>query len=231
MSIDEIRENPGITAPLVTAGGHWLPSTIRDYNYRCGGGVSGIYWFCDRQRIRAVPAQSLPQPLEHFKTFSIFYCAGLGFWVLHGDGTAPHSGSAWRPLRFDLGPNGSSYMTPAGNKETLLCQRTDQLWAHKLLPNIYHGPQTQHPGQGGLCGELPIFLALAALSMQPHLLQQWLPWMFQDSKWHMHSLPHGWQHGRGVVVNVYTCPSSWAEGSSKQDLVHFEDGDYGKYCN
>lgn len=175
----------------MTQSGHWLPSTNESYNYRPGGGISGAYWFCDRQRIRAVPAQNLPQHLQHFKTFSVFYCAGFGFWVLQGDGTAPYSGSAWRPLRFDSGPDGSAYLTPTGSSETLLCQRTDQLWAHKLLPNIYHGPQTQDPSQGGLCGELPIFLALAAMSMEPQFLQQWLPWMFQDSRWHMHGLSPG----------------------------------------
>lgn len=189
--IDEIRENPGI-APRTTTSGHWLPSTIRDYNYRCGGGVSGAYGFCDRERIRLLPPSSVhPQSLEHFKTFSVFYCAGFGFWVLEGDATAPHPDSVWMPLRFELGPDGSSYMTPTGHSETLLCQRSDQLWAHKLLPNIYHGPQTQDPGQGGLCGELAIFLALVALSMQPELLQQWLPWMFQGSRWHMHGLANG----------------------------------------
>jgi hypothetical protein len=188
--IDEIRENPGIN-PKATNTGHWLPSTVRDYNYRSGDGVSGLYWFCDRQRIRAIPQDGLPKDLEHFRTFSVFYCAGLGFWVLRGDGTAPHPGDSWTPLRFDLGSDDSAYLTQAGVSDHLFCQRTDQLWAHMLLPNIYHGPQTTDPRRGGLCGDLSIFLALAAMSMQPEHLRQWLPWMFQNSQWYPHSLSNG----------------------------------------
>jgi len=139
-----------------------------------------------------VPAVSLPQPLNHFKTFSVFYSGGRGFWVLRGDGTAPPSDESWHLLRFEHGATDrSSYLTPAGNGDTLRCQRTDQLWAHMLLPNIYHGPQTQNLTHGGLRGELPIFLALIAMSMEPTNLQQWLPWMFQNSQWQTHSLQRG----------------------------------------
>ncbi|KAF2826938.1 hypothetical protein CC86DRAFT_292399, partial [Ophiobolus disseminans] len=221
-----IRENPHIT-PLATTDGHWIPSTTPQYNYRSGGGLSGAYMFCEKTRIRPVPADSLPRSLNHFKTFSVFYSGGRGFWVLRGDATAPGPDECWHPLRFEHdATDKSSHLTPAGNGDTLKCHRTDQLWAHMLLPDIYHGPQTQNPQHGGLRGELPVLLALVSMSMDPGNLQQWLPWMFQNSQWHTHSLPHG-----RVVVDVYTCPQSWAGGSIVQDLVDFENGVYGKYYN
>ncbi|KAH4033774.1 hypothetical protein HBH70_108900 [Parastagonospora nodorum] len=228
--IDEIREHPDIR-PSCTTSGHWIPSTSTGYNYRSGGGISNTWWYNQTDRIRQVPVQSLPQPLNHFKTFSVFYSGGRGFWVLQGDGTTPDPSEAWMPLRFEPVADGSSYLTPAGACDTLQCQRPDQLWAHKLLPNIYHGPYTQNPNYGGLRGDLPIFLALVALSMDPANLPTWLPWMFQGSQWHPHTLDHGWQHKRGVVVSVYTCPVTWAGGSTTKDLTNLEDGAYGKYFN
>jgi hypothetical protein len=112
--------------------------------------------------------------------------------VLHGDATNPSPGTAWNPLRFEHGQiDESSYLTPAGEEEAMQWQRTDQLWAHMLLPTIYHGVLPPDPQYGGLVGELPILLALAALSMQPTALPQWLPWMFQGYRWNTHALPHG----------------------------------------
>jgi hypothetical protein len=133
--------------------------------------------------------------LSHFKTFSLFYCPGLGFYVLRGDGTAPAQGETWNTIRFGHEADGSSYLTPAGANETLQCQRPEQQWPHKLLPNIYHAvPQTQDPRPGGLIGELPIFLGLAAMSMDTASLRTWLPWMFQGSRWHVHNLNLGCKH-------------------------------------
>jgi hypothetical protein len=152
--------------------------------------VTDTYWLCDGSTIHLLPNHTIP-PLEHYKTFSVFYCAGLGFYVLHGDGTAPAPGETWRTIRFDPVTDGSSHLTPTGASETLQWQRADQQWAERLLPNIYRGTQTQDPRLGGLQGELPIFLALAAMSMGTASLPQYLPWMFQNSRWHMHSLNIG----------------------------------------
>ncbi|KAH8731809.1 hypothetical protein GQ44DRAFT_800384, partial [Phaeosphaeriaceae sp. PMI808] len=218
-----IRENPGIV-PLTTNEGTWIPSTTHGYNYRSQEGVSNTYWFCENTRIRSVAQSTLPRPLNHFKTFSIFYSAGRGFWILRGDGTTPDPGEAWHPLRFENGAaDRSSYLTPAGGVETLDGFSPHQRWHHMLLPDIYHGQQIANTNQGGLRGELPIFLGLVAMSMCATNLLQWLPWMFQNSTWQVHNLPNG--------LNVYTCPATWGEGSTKVDLERFESGAFGKYYN
>jgi hypothetical protein len=56
-----------------------------------------------------------------------------------------------------------------------------------LLPDIYHAPaRTQDQNYGGLTGELPILLALIALSMPPSYLPQILPNMFAGGAWQVH---------------------------------------------
>jgi len=112
----------------------------------------------------------------------------------HGstDATSPPPAETWHPLRFDHGhPDYASYLTSSGAEDTLDCQRNDQAWIHMLLPSVYHGKEIQDPRYGGLIGDLGIFLALVAFSMEPKHLQQWLPWMFQNSAWQTHSLGHG----------------------------------------
>ena len=193
----------------------------------------------------------MPQ-LREFKTYSLFYSRGFGLWVLNSDATNPRAGTAWHPLRFDHGHiHQSSYLTHAGQEEAMEWQRNDQSWAYMLLPTTYHGAAPPDPRYGGLVGELSILLGLAALSMPPANLQQWLPWMFQESQWRTHALHHGREflstcylvistadrdagtHKRGVVVTVYLCPPNWAGGGSQQDLLHYETGEsrYGKYYN
>lgn len=147
--------------------------------------------------MRSVPSDSLPHPLNHFKTYTVFYSGGRGFWVLYGDGTNPPQDQAWHPLRFDnTATDKTSYLTQTGNGDTLRCHRSDQLWAHMLLPNIYHGPRTQNLNHGGLTGELPIFLALIAMSMEPTNLQSWLTSMFTGQRWQTHSLPNGCMYAK-----------------------------------
>jgi hypothetical protein len=130
-------------------------------------------------------------PYTHFKTFSLFYTHGFGFWALNGDGTNPPQGASWHALRFDHDKHNRSYLTTAGEHAAMQWQRLDQAWAHMLLPTTYHGVHTQIPHHGGLIGELPILLALVAMSMEPANLKQWIPWMFHDSAWQTHSLKNG----------------------------------------
>jgi hypothetical protein len=110
-----------------------------------------------------------------------------------------------------------------------------------LLPEIYHGPPTLHTPYGGLTGDLTIFLALMALSMQPEYLSVVLPMTRSSGKWKTHLYPHGSKFNnsvavtganntgndkRGVIVTVY-CSSEL--GSTPEDLQAYENGVYGKY--
>ncbi|KAF2819668.1 hypothetical protein CC86DRAFT_306786, partial [Ophiobolus disseminans] len=234
--VDEIREHPDIV-PMYTPTGMWMPSSNPGYNYRLveGHGVSDLWWYHDENTIRQVSFSSPPDlSRSEFKTYSVFYSSGFGFWVLEGDATVPTLGEAWHPLTFDHDEMDlASYMTSAGSQSTLRVHSADQRWPHMLMPDIYHGPTALHKGYGGLVGELPIFLALIAFSMVPENLQQWLPLMRRAGSWQTHSLPHGRTHKRGVVVQVYTCPSTWAGGSSRQSLTEYELGRsmFGKYYN
>lgn len=150
----------------------------------------------------------------------MFYSTGRGFRVLRGDGTNPPPEESWKCLRFDhIGY--TSFLTNAGRKEALKCQRSDRPWAQYLLPNIYHGPKTSSPAKGGLLGDLPIFLALLALSIGPENLPS-LAQLFTSNGWQMHNTHPAWTHKKGVVVDVYT----WNGGSNPQTLTAYEYGQF-----
>ncbi|PVI04364.1 hypothetical protein DM02DRAFT_651753 [Periconia macrospinosa] len=234
--IDEVSENEA--APFnVDNRGHWIPSTNAHDNICPGGGASGIWWYCNGQRIQALPNVSQPPAgSQHFKTFSMFYSTGYGFWVLKGDATNPRSlaAEAWHPLRFDYEDTDvDTYVTNAGTKFCLNWTRPDQRWPRLLFPDIYHNfsmrtPNTQY---GGLRGELPVFLALIAFSMAPGLLAPMLPQMFTNGSWRVHGYAPGRIDRRGVVVYVYTAPSSWAPNSTLNELLRYEHGEYNPYYN
>lgn len=228
--IDEINQSP--TAPLRSDSyGNWIPSVRRGDNIRVNAGASGILWYCDGQRIQGLTNNALPPGSRFYKAFSVFYCDGFGFWVLRGDATNPPAGEAWQSLWFDHDRTDySSYLTNAGTERTLRCQRPDQIWPDMLLPTIYQTrPVPTDQRYGGLKGELAIFLALIAFSMDRQYVRQLIPQMFTGGVWARHSLPHGRVNQRGVVVNVYTCPSSWGHNNTAQELSNYEDGVGGKY--
>ncbi|KAF2685377.1 hypothetical protein K458DRAFT_301218 [Lentithecium fluviatile CBS 122367] len=232
--IDEIAEHH--TAPVVvTSQGHWVPSTVAGANRRMSDGVSGVWWFCNRQQLHQIPNGQLPAGASYHSAFSMYYCAGYGFWVLKGDVTAATNNmvEAWRPLRFEHdGQDYSSYLTNAGQSHTLRCQRPDQHWPQMLLPDIYQThPMPTHQSYGALKGDLGIFLALIAFSMSKEDLQQYLRSMFLSSRWQVHGLAHGRVNQRGVVVNIYTCPTDWAGGSTSEDLNRYQNGEYNPYYN
>lgn len=99
-----------------------------------------------------------------------------------------------------------------------------------LLPNIYQTrPVALDQRYGGMKGELPIFLALIALSMDRQYVRQILPQLFTGGAWGLHRFPNGRVHQRGVVVYVYTCPSSGAANTAAQELSNYEEGVREKY--
>ncbi|KAF2203806.1 hypothetical protein GQ43DRAFT_239903 [Delitschia confertaspora ATCC 74209] len=229
--IDEIQQAPD-ALPYANAYHHWIPTTNANANVRRSGGASGVYFRCDGQRIYPLQGGTLPQGSAFYKAFSVYYSIGRGFWVLEGDATTttPHDhGQVWMPLTFDH-ENYSSFLTNAGEHNTLAAQRTDQRWPAMLLPDIYHAQfptNAAHQSYGSLTGELPIFLALLAFSVERQNVQWAVTNCFRNGKWRAHNQQrHGRIHQRGVVVYVYT-----TTGSTPSELDQFEKGNLGKYFN
>lgn len=173
--------------------GHWVPSHRPGDNFIENEGVSGIWWICDGNRIYRFDQNKLPVGTTHYKTYSVFFSGGGGLRILYGDATNPRAGDAYRSLGFyhNEADGFSSSLTNVLQEATLRCQRADQAWVNMLLPNTYHGPITTTPGYGGLKGELPIFLALIALSMPAASLYEQLPRMFQNGAWQVHNGRYG----------------------------------------
>jgi hypothetical protein len=161
-------------------------------NFTPGIGVSGKYWFCDGLRICEIP--QLPSNAQRYKTYSVYYASGAGFWVLNGDARNPPNTEAFHKLHFeyyDHNNDYSSYLTHAGQHPALRLQPQDRNWVDMLLPSIYHShtpaPNNQY---GGVIGELPIFLALMAFTTPREYLPTVLPRMFNEGRWITH---HQWQ--------------------------------------
>lgn len=171
--------------------GHWEPSTNAGANVRRGGGVSGVWWYCNKQYFQAVELDDGP-PIGSslYKTYSVYYSDGCGIWVMDADATTLTNGDwhSWHTLTFDHYDDYSSYLTNAGEHHTLCIQRSGQRWPTLLLPDIYHTGRriTSASQYGGLIGELPILLGLIALSTPRAWLPNVLPTMFMGGKWQIH---------------------------------------------
>jgi hypothetical protein len=240
--VDEIREGPTIV-PLADNFNPWIPASVSIPNAHQlrGGGASGILFRCDGQRITSLGVQAAdPQGCVFFKEYSVYY--NQGFWILAADATRISNDEHWGKLYFDHEDDYSSYLTNAGENLTLACQRQDQRWPRMLLPNIYHGPNTPFQQYGGLCGELPIFLALMAFSIQRDHVNWWLQNSFVNGQWRTHHYGPGCEYlaffsenqgltaclgeyQRGVRVKVWVAPDSVNE------LQAYELGQLGKYFN
>lgn len=221
-------------------------------NFTPGVGVSGKQWFCDMLQIYEA---QIPADAQLYKTFSVYYVGGVGFWVLNGDARRPPIDDDWHPLQFAYyNEDYSSYLTHAGQWQTLRLQPQDERWADMLLPSTNH-THTRATGTryGGLTGELPVFLALLAFSTCREYLPNVLPTTLSNGAWistHAWQMPSKWGplyrahrplifagiHQRGVVVTVYTCPPTYRptadpnwKGSTSTDLYNYEMGYRGKY--
>ncbi|KAF2626533.1 hypothetical protein BU25DRAFT_422308 [Macroventuria anomochaeta] len=230
--INEVREHPNVQ-PAVDMNGNWEPTATPGYNYVVSGGVTNLWWLCDGNRIRPSPLaeHKLPPGMVHYKTYSLFYSDGRGFWVLRGDATNPTHDEPWLPLCFDHDENDgfSSFLTNARSEPALRCRRTDQTWVKMLLPDVNHGSVVvESRQQGALKGELPILLGLLAFSIPIESLQQYLPSMFHSGTWQQYDMANGRNHKRGVIVEVYACPTSNG-GTTAEALKDREDGLTGKY--
>ena len=214
--IDYIREHPS-HKPLVDAVGTWYPPKSRGMNQMIGGGVSGLYWYCNGHSISQVAY--LPDNCPHFKTFSVYHHKGI-FWASRCDATAVQVGDGdhdtayqdpgdvpegedegWHLLSFDYEDEEneqqtySSYITNAGQHNRLRTQRSNQTWPRMLLPNHYHAPEPSRTNDeylqyGGLTGELPLFLALIAFSVDADFVGWALHTCFREQSWRTHNIDH-----------------------------------------
>jgi hypothetical protein len=113
--------------------------------------------------------------------------------VLKGDARRPPDDDDWHPLQFSYYNDNdySSYLTNAGQAQTLRLQPQDRSWANLLLPTTNHThTQSNHVNYGGVVGELPIFLALLAFTTSREYLPNVLPRLFINSEW---VTSHSWQ--------------------------------------
>ncbi|KAG9193191.1 hypothetical protein G6011_03226 [Alternaria panax] len=233
--IDEIFENLGDAPDHLDCHGIWKPTTApyasHDYTPRVG--ASGKTWLCDGLQIRET---SFPWTAQLYKTFSVYYASGAGFWVLEGDARNPPNDDVFHKLQFNyhLYPPESSYLTCSGQHNMLRVQ-PQRGWANMLLPDIYHTNAAPSSAQyGGLVGELPIFLALMAFTTSREYLPFVLPHLFTAGNW---VTSHTWQftrnERRGVVVKVYNCPADILpqkpRGSTSNDIYRYEIGETAKY--
>ena len=189
--IHEVREHQNVQ-PSADTNGYWLPSHVPGHNVVVPEGVSNAWWICNGNVIWTVPEAQLPDK-QYYKTFSVFFSGGFGFRVLRGNATVPAAGEAWQPLGFehDKKDAHSSYLTNVMQQPTLRSHRTNQAWVPMLLPNTYHGPRSTNQNRGALKGELPIFLALLALSMPKDQVMASLPRLFTGGNWQLHALGNG----------------------------------------
>lgn len=150
-----------------------------------------MWWLCSTDGIQQLPR--LEQGANPYQTFSIYYSGNFGFWIMRGDATNPPPAETWQRLMFDYdGHDSTSYLTNAGTMERISCQSPSQDWASMLLPIQYQCQPSLLPrGQGGLRGDLAIFLGLLALSMEPHYLTRQLLLQFRGGSWQRHKLPRG----------------------------------------
>ena len=156
------------------------------------GGTSGIYWYCDGSSIRSITEDGMSTKLRPYKTTSMFFSGGFGFWVMNGDASDLKDGGTWCLLSFDHDDSDGypSYLTTENASPTLRCHHEAQIWPGMLLPVVYLGPPTKYgeQGGGGLKGELPIFLALIDFALDPDHLQSHLPSMFHSGSWRAYNM-------------------------------------------
>jgi hypothetical protein len=200
-----MREDPEHT-PRVDPSGRWLPPRSLGGNKLIGGNASGKYWHCTGNSIIPAEGNKLPLGCYHFKTFSVYYDHGT-FWSTRGDASTNLIGAGdsnkesgtghcedWRCLTFDYdAPTYASHLTNAGEYYRLRTQRLDQDWPRMLLPEHYHAlssSHTEYQQYGGLTGELPLFLALIAFSVDATYVHWALQACFQDESWTTHDLNH-----------------------------------------
>lgn len=147
---------------------------------------------CDGSHIKILDDNNLLKRAKPYKTYSAYYCDGMGFQLLRDNATQTKREEGWLPLSFDHDKTDySSYLTNARYEPGLHCHRSDQKWMNMLLPDVYHDRWEVSAPYGGLKGELAVFLALIAFSIPVDSLLTYLPAMFHGGKWQQYNMANG----------------------------------------
>ncbi|KAK4501718.1 hypothetical protein PRZ48_007527 [Zasmidium cellare] len=208
------------------------------------------------QQVAALRTRAVP-----YKTYSLYHARGV-FWIVdydvtrhkvgdgkHDEDDADESSSGdedngayddWSELTF--GPANIEehpFLSYAGhhqNTRRLLAQRRGQDWVQHLIPDRYQSHFTATDGKsGGLVGELPLLIGLAAMSLPvqgwPGVLPQTIVNPPQSRRsWRISQVQKDhvdrgtqWIDKRGVLVKVFRD----VQGSSEDELEQYEHGVYG----
>lgn len=160
----------------------------------------------------------------------------------------------WEELSFDTVPESprchlASYAGHRREHPRLRVRRPAQEWVQHFLPDRYHPEQVLQADQGGgMIGELPLLIAIAAMSQPPAQWETLLPETVAGTRIQLsqsqraniergsackcnnrqccrksvHSLQAG-REGKGVVVTIFTIPT----GTRPADLERLERGHWG----
>ncbi|KAF2497147.1 hypothetical protein BU16DRAFT_350522 [Lophium mytilinum] len=251
--VDVMRPQPAGFGQSVDSYGRWTPPKAFGGNISAGGGTSGLYYYCDGQRIVQSAWPTNPPP-THFKTYSVYFQEN-DFYVANGDATrsqvgdgkAPQSETeedseeedeekpkppfiidGWFRMSFTYCQNYVSHVCYDGEQRKLCFQHAQQDWVRMLFPPAYHADILSQPGThyGGLTGDLPLFLALIMFSVQENLGHWALTSLFQGGSWTPHTQPHGRGDRRGMVVSVWAWPPTT---TTPTHLAQLENGVFGKF--
>ncbi|OHF01932.1 hypothetical protein CORC01_02810 [Colletotrichum orchidophilum] len=169
--------------------------------------------------------------MQEYKTYSVFNCwRFLPCWctdvdVSTIDGEPP---DGWHSLTFlppdPQDPGFTRILYPGGPQRH--ASGSNPSWIPHLLPRTFATPSSSAPQSTGLGGNLPIIIALLALTKQPGCTDD----VFQSRQWDMnrfggrrspHADPDPIGPPRGVMVQV--CCDSYNYNSTIDAIMDFEE--------
>lgn len=214
--ITNIAPRPG-SRPRGMPRGVWLPPE--------GGNSiatsSQLFYFDGRTVYDVTYSVNPPAGSQEFGVCSMYHDFST-FWAVDYDATQHLVNQAdnrdWTAVGFDHSTPTINWVGIGGGQRRLGVQR-NQSWVHALFPEN-HQPRRYSTDEryGGLCGELPVIIALIAFSMDPEYLAHVLTHCMREGTWEGHSYPHGRDDGRGMIVTVFTVPGA----STAEALEEFE---------
>lgn len=192
--ITAIEQRQGVR-PRGMPRGIWLPPAGKDSVPTS----SQLFCFDGRAVYDVTYAVNPPAGSQVFNTCSIYHDFST-FWAVDYDVTllAVNEGDNrdWTPIGFDYGDGTINWVGIGGEHRRLGPQR-NQPWARTLLPENHHPRRWSTDGRyGGLCGELPLIIALIAFSMEPEYLVHALTNCMREGSWGGHEYPHGRKYTR-----------------------------------